>query len=211
MIEFFTSGGPFMYPILFGSIVAMAIFLERFYVLQVRFSLNHRAFLARVMGYIRDRKFNQAISLCESKRYHPLVQVVKSGIFKANKPKRDIAASMEEETVRQIPVIEKRVGYLSVIGNMSTLLGLLGTIFGLIAAFEAVGMASAADKQKALADGISQAMATTAFGLIVAIPCMFAHYFLNNKANDIIDSMDESALALTNQIGSDEKNYKKAA
>ena len=211
MINFFISGGPFMYPILVGSIAALAIFIERFFVLQVRFSLNHRAFLARIMGYIRDRNYNQAISLCEGKANHPLVKVLKAGIIKANKSKRDIAASMEEETVRQIPIVEKRVGYLAVIGNISTLVGLLGTIFGLIAAFEAVGLASAADKQKALADGISEAMATTAFGLIVAIPCMFAHYFLSNKANDIVDAMDESALALTNQIGSDGKQINKAA
>jgi len=209
MINFFISGGPFMYPILVGSIAALAIFIERFFVLQVRFSLNHRAFLARIMGYIRDRNYNQAISLCEGKAN--LVKVLKAGIIKANKSKRDIAASMEEETVRQIPIVEKRVGYLAVIGNISTLVGLLGTIFGLIAAFEAVGLASAADKQKALADGISEAMATTAFGLIVAIPCMFAHYFLSNKANDIVDAMDESALALTNQIGSDGKQINKAA
>jgi len=211
MIDFFVSGGPFMYPILGGSIVAMAIFIERYYVLMVRFRLNHRAFLARVMGYIRDRNYNQAISMCESKSSHPLVKVLKAGILKANKSKRDIAASMEEETVRQIPVIEKRVGYLSLIGNLATLVGLLGTIFGLIAAFEAVGLASATEKQQKLAEGISQAMATTAFGLIVAIPCMFSHYFLNNKANDIIDAMDESSLALTNQIGTDGKKGRRAA
>ena len=211
MLEFFLSGGPFMYPILIGSIIAVAIFLERYYVLMVKFRLNHRAFLARVMGYIRDRNYNQAISLCDAKSRHPLVRVLRAGILSANKSKRDIAASMEEETVRMIPVVEKRVGYLSLIGNLATLLGLLGTIFGLIAAFEAVGLASASEKQQKLAEGISMAMSTTAFGLMVAIPCMFSHYFLNNQANDIVDAMDESALALTNQIGSDGRKGRRAA
>jgi biopolymer transport protein ExbB/TolQ len=211
MIDFFTQGGPFMYPILFGSIIAAAIALERYFVLMIKYQLNHRALISKVIEFVRHDKHNSAITLCERNQSHPVARVLKAGLLKSDKCSRDVASTMEEETVRMIPVVEKRVGYLSVIGNIATLLGLLGTIFGLIAAFEAVGLASAAEKQQKLAEGISQAMSTTAFGLIVAIPSMFLHYFLNNKANEIIDAMDESSLALTNQVSNTESRSKRVA
>jgi biopolymer transport protein ExbB/TolQ len=200
-----------MYPILIGSIVATAIALERYYVLMVKYNLNYRALMAKVLQYMKSENHGNAISICDSNIKHPVASVLKAGLIKSNKCSRDVASSMEEEIIRMIPQVEKRVGYLSVIGNVATLVGLLGTIFGLIAAFEAVGLASAAEKQQKLAEGISQAMSTTAFGLIVAIPCMLVHYYLNNKVNEIIDAMDESTLALTNQVADEESRERRVA
>ncbi len=104
-----------------------------------------------------------------------------------------------------LPVLNKRINLLSFLANSCTLLGLLGTIFGLIAAFSSVSAASAAERQTALADGISQAMYTTAFGIVVAVPLLFFHHLLTQRQEDIINEMESGATSLLVSLtGSDD-------
>ena len=111
--------------------------------------------------------------------------------------------------LRTAPTIRKRIGYLATLGNVATLLGLLGTIFGLIQAFEGVSMADPATKQEILARGISIAMLTTAFGLIVAIPCLLSHAFLQNKSMQMIEGLEEKAFTLFNKISALHRDIEK--
>jgi biopolymer transport protein ExbB len=111
--------------------------------------------------------------------------------------------------LRTAPTIRKRIGYLATLGNVATLLGLLGTIFGLIQAFEGVSMADPATKQEILARGISIAMLTTAFGLIVAIPCLLFHAFLQNKSMQMIEGLEEKAFTLFNKISALHRDIEK--
>ena len=109
---------------------------------------------------------------------------------------------MEEEILKEIPQVKARINLLTMFANISTLLGLLGTIFGLIRAFQGISSASGAMKQEILASGISVAMLTTAFGLIVAIPCLVGFYVLNNRGDFLIDKFEEKALSLFNVLSS---------
>ena len=124
-------------------------------------------------------------------------------------PDPRVARAMEEEMLRTAPTIRKRIGYLATLGNVATLLGLLGTIFGLIQAFEGVSMADPATKQEILARGISVAMLTTAFGLIVAIPCLLSHAFLQSKAIQMIEGLEEKAFTLFNKISALHRDIEK--
>ncbi len=125
-------------------------------------------------------------------------RTLKSGLLKAGKRDKDIEQALQESILREMPLLKKRINYLSMFANVATLLGLLGTIIGLIAAFAGVAGASAAEKQQVLAAGISVAMFTTAFGLIVSIPSLVGFYLLNNRGDHIIEKMDEKSLALFN-------------
>ncbi|MBW1871864.1 MAG: MotA/TolQ/ExbB proton channel family protein [Deltaproteobacteria bacterium] len=112
----------------------------------------------------------------------------------------EIRRALEQTTAKVSPQIQKRTPYLATLANVATLLGLLGTIFGLIMAFEGVEMASAAKKQEVLARGISVAMSTTAFGLIVAIPTTIAHAIITARQNVLLDTIEDSAMTLFNHL-----------
>jgi biopolymer transport protein ExbB len=200
MLELFTKGGMFMYLILGVSVFGFAIILERAYQLYLRYRIDEQGLLRNVIGAVDSQQYHRAMELCNRRSSHPLTRVLKAGLTKGNRSDKEIQRAMEEEAVRVAPKVNARVNYLAMLSNVSTLLGLLGTIFGLIAAFKGVGLADAAMKQQALAKGISVAMFTTAFGLIVAIPLLIAFHILQNKANAIIETIQESGITLLNHL-----------
>ncbi len=154
---------------------------------------------------MRDRhgaNYRGALEEVNRIQSHPMGRTLKKGILKAGKRDKDIEQAMLESILREMPLLKVRVNYLSMFANVATLLGLLGTIVGLIAAFAGVAGASGAEKQTILAAGISVAMFTTAFGLIVSIPSLVGFYLLNNRGDKIIEKMDEKALALFNILSS---------
>ena len=118
--------------------------------------------------------------------------------FEQGLSNEEIQNAVDETALRELPKIQRRTHYLSLIANVATLMGLLGTITGLISAFNALATADPAQKATLLALGISQAMNTTAFGLMVGIPNMIAFSVLSSKANILIEDIDESSVRLLN-------------
>ncbi len=198
MFDLLNSGGAFMYVILVTSIGALALFCERAFFLYGKMNLNMDAAFQRVAVLLERANYRAALEEVNRMQGHPLGRTLKSGLLKAGKRDKEIEQAMQESILREMPQLKKRINYLSMLANVATLLGLLGTIIGLIAAFAGVSGASAAEKQQILASGISVAMFTTAFGLIVSIPCLVGFYFLNNRGDHIIDKIDEKSLALFN-------------
>lgn len=202
VIELINQGGWMMWVILGLSVFALAISLDRFVLLYVRSNLNMGEFRKQIIRLIEARDYNQAIERCNIRTAHPLPTVMKAGISKSNRREKEIERVMEEEMLRAIPKMQRGVGFLGLLGNTATLLGLLGTIFGLIRAFSGVSAASAAARQQVLAEGISIAMYTTAFGLIVAVPILFAHQLISGRVEKILIQVEEGATALLGALAS---------
>lgn len=202
MLALFNSGGTFMYVILTVSIVALALFCERASYLYFRLKLNMDQPYARILHSLESANYRAAIEECSRIEDHPLGKILKVGLLKSDKRDKEIELAMAERIMKEIPRVKARINLLTMFANISTLLGLLGTIVGLISAFQGVGSASGAMKQEILAKGISVAMLTTAFGLIVAIPCLVGFYVLNNRGDYIIDQFEEKALGLFNVLSS---------
>lgn len=200
MFDFLTRGGFMMWILLGWSIVGLAFIVERVIALWFRYRINSEEFTKRVLFFVSSHNYARAIEVCNAKPNHPLSKVLKAGLLKANKSDKEIQRSMEEEMLRSLPAVQKNVDYISMAANTATLLGLLGTIFGLILAFQSLKGLSAQARQTALGDGISVAMFTTAFGLIIAIPFLFAHYWLNRRANRIMETVEESSVQLLNHL-----------
>lgn len=196
ILQYLDKGGWMMYVILGVSIAGVAIFLERAFFLYLRQSLNASGFQATVLKHVEGRRFRNALDACKVGSKHPLVPVLRAGVMRANRREREIERAMEKEMLGALPGLQKRVDLLGFLANTCTLLGLLGTIFGLITAFSAVGEATAAARQTALANGISQAMYTTAFGIVVAVPLLFFHHLLTARQEAILNETEGGATAL---------------
>ena len=196
VLEVLNSGGWMMYVILGISIIAFAITIDRVISLFIRSKLNVPNFMGKVIRSVESHDYSSAIETCNIRTKHPLPKIVKAGLSKSNRREKEIERAMEEEMLRALPGIQRGIGFLGLLGNTATLLGLLGTIFGLIMAFEGVSAASAAARQKVLAEGISVAMYTTAFGLIVAVPILFAHQIISGRVERLLIQLEEGATAL---------------
>ena len=208
-MDLIAKGGLFMVPILMLSVAALSLIVERVISLFWRYRLDEEGFLKSIMHALDQQDFPGALEECAREEKHPLSRVLRAGLLKVHRNDREIEGAMEEEMLRTIPVIRKRVAYLATLGNIATLLGLLGTIFGLIQAFEGVSVADAATKQEILARGISVAMLTTACGLMVAIPCLLFYSFLQTRATKIIEGIEEKALTVFNKISSLHRDFEK--
>ncbi len=198
--EFFTAGGPWMYPIAFMSIVSIAIIVERSIFLFFRFNINGNAFMAQIQKLVMANNIDRAIKLCNAAPAAALPKVIKAGLTRANKGEIEIQNAVEEATLEVIPNIQKRTNSLQAVANLATLMGLLGTIIGLIQAFSAVEAAAPDQRAAMLTASISIAMNTTAFGLMVAIPTMGAHIVLAGITKKIIDEIDQYSVKLENLL-----------
>jgi len=210
VVRFFQTGGPFMYPIATVLVIGLAIALERWIVLSTARMRNRRAF-KKAMAHIKKRDYAQVLSEGNNSRV-PMNRIVAAGISRFNSSRRrdDIESAMEEGVMEALPVLEKRTQYLATLANVATLLGLLGTIVGLIAAFTAVADAAPAEKATMLSSSISVAMNTTAFGLISAIPLLLLHAVLQTKTTEIVDSFEMATVKVLNAL-SDSDAIKLAA
>ncbi|MEW6490660.1 MAG: MotA/TolQ/ExbB proton channel family protein [Thermodesulfobacteriota bacterium] len=195
-----------MYPITLALGLGLAVVLERLYVLLVRFNVDGRKFYSELRPLIERGDLEAARDLCGDA---PLPRILRAGIeaalggaARAPNPsyERAIQNAVDEEALAVIPGVQKRTHYLSMIANVSTLMGLLGTILGLMQAFQAVAGADPSQKAAMLAQGISMAMNTTAYGLIVAIPCMASYAFLQSKSGKIVDEIDEYSVKVINLL-----------
>lgn len=202
IVKFFQTGGAFMYPILIVMGLGIAIIIDRFTYLMrtdrsIRNTWDEIVPMLRARDYVRARKLVEGLN-------NPMSRVLSYGFSRLNSSVRreQLEAAMEEGVMEVVPELSLRTHYLAMLANVATLLGLLGTIVGLIQAFTAVANANPAEKAELLSASISIAMNTTAFGLIVAIPLLAFHSFLSTKTGRLIDTIEMAAVKCANILDS---------
>ena len=200
VIGFFQKGGLFMYPILLVLAVGMAIAVERWIQLS-RTRNDKRKMWTRLQPILVGGEFEKAREIV-NKDKSTIAQMLSMGLARQGAVRRreDIEIAMEESMMEIIPQLEKRTPYVGLLSNIATLLGLLGTIMGLIEAFTAVANANPAEKADLLSASISVAMNTTAFGLMVAIPLLLTHAKLTSTTGQIVDSLEMASVKALNSI-----------
>lgn len=198
LIKFFQSGGGFMYPILIVMAIGLAIAIERFIYL-ARAKKSVQILWRTVIPMLKANDFLRAKQVI-SEAKGPLASVLAYGFsrFKPEVKRESIEAAMEEGVMEVTPELEERTHYLATLANVATLLGLLGTIIGLIQAFTAVAAADPAEKANLLSGSISVAMNTTAFGLVVAIPLLLMHSLLATRTTKLVDTIEMAAVKCSN-------------
>ncbi|RLB18465.1 MAG: MotA/TolQ/ExbB proton channel family protein [Deltaproteobacteria bacterium] len=193
MIELIIKGGIFMYPIIFCSIVALGVFLERLWVLR-RKKIIPEDFIRNVEDLLRKRKLSEAVFLCQSDM-SSIAKIFLAGLRNTGKGMWLVKQAIEERGTREATVLEKNVGILSTVANLSPLLGLLGTVSGMIKTFNAISVQGIGNPAP-LAGGIAEALITTAAGLCVAIPTLVCYRFVKDKASSLIFEMEENSIRL---------------
>ena len=199
-VQFFQSGGVFMYPIVVVLALGVTIAVERYIYLTAARATNQRVW-KQVMPLLLDGKYGQAVAITEKSK-SALSRILRYGLDRADSKTRrdDVEVAMEEGLMETVPRLEKRTHYLSTFANIATLLGLLGTIMGLIQAFTAVANANPAEKADMLSASISVAMNTTAFGLMAAIPLLLIYTVLQTKTTELVDSLEMASVKFLNII-----------
>ncbi len=200
IVSFYASGGVFMYPILLVFAVGVAIAIERFITLMNVTSKNQTAW-SSIQPALAEGDFDKARELT-SEDQSPIAKLLSMGLALQGAVRRreDVEIAMEEGMMEIVPHLEKRTPYVALASSIATLLGLLGTIMGLIQAFTAVANANPAEKADLLSASISVAMNTTAFGLMVAIPLLVVHALLATKTNEIVDGMEMASVKVLTAI-----------
>lgn len=198
IVRFFASGGLFMYPILLVFAFGVAVAIERYVTLTMVTNKN-QAVWDQVQPMLTNGEFDAAREMT-SKDESTISKVLNMGLSLQGAVLRreDIEIAMEESMMEIVPRLEKRTPYVALASSIATLLGLLGTIMGLIQAFTAVANANPAEKADLLSASISVAMNTTAFGLMVAIPLLVVHAVLTSKTGDIVDSLEMATVKALN-------------
>lgn len=196
---FFRQGGPAMWAILLFFAVGVVITIERLIFLFGIAQINPEQLMARIASLIRKGSIEGAIAAVSEEKA-PLARIIEAALRNYKGTERDIQNAVDEMALAELPRINARIGYLAMLANVSTMVGLLGTIFGLIAAFAAVAAADPEQKSVLLANGISQAMNTTAFGLISAIPLLIVHSVLTSKSDTLVDDIDRYSVMVMNML-----------
>jgi len=200
LMGFFQKGGVFMYPILLVFVTGMAITAERWYQLNRTRNINRNMWNV-LYPVLAKGEFDKARTII-AKDKSAISQMLGTGLARLGAVRRreDFEIAMEESMMEIIPQLEKRTPYVALLSNIATLLGLLGTIMGLIEAFTAVANANPAEKADLLSASISVAMNTTAFGLMSAIPLLLLHSKLTSTTGQIVDSLEMASVKALNTI-----------
>ena len=203
LLDFFQTGGAFMYPILIVFSLGLAISIERYIKLTYARQVN-RTMWNELQPVLAEADFNTAREMVTNDQKSTISKLMVMALERQGTVRRrdDIEIAMEESMMEIIPQLEKRTPYIALFSNICTLLGLLGTIMGLIAAFTAVANANPAEKADLLSASISVAMNTTAFGLMAGIPLLIFHAFLTSRTGDIVDSLEMASVKTLNIITS---------
>ena len=199
MIDLIVKGGVFMYPIILCSILALTIFLERLWFLRRKHILPND-FIWNVEEMLQRQKLSDAVFLCQND-VSPIAKIFLAGLKNTKKGLWLIKEAIEERGGREAKRLEKNVGILSTIANLTPLLGLLGTVSGMIKTFNAISVQGMGNPGL-LAGGIAEALITTATGLCIAIPTLVAYRFLKDRAENFIFEMEENSIRLVELIES---------
>lgn len=198
--SFFVEGGWWMAPIAAVSVLAVAVCVERVYALMVVFNADGKKLGQAVVNAVKNNQEAEAISLCDRAGRAALAQVLKNGVAHAKDGEEIATSAMEETTLEVTPQLLKRTNSLGGLASLATLLGLLGTVMGLIDAFRVVAEAPADQKSVLMTKAIAVAMNTTAFGLLVAIPVTGVYLLLAGTTKKILDDIDVYSLKLENVL-----------
>jgi biopolymer transport protein ExbB len=194
----FQQGGFGMWPILFTSIVVLAITIERA-VYYLKSSIDKDKLLALLKSQVMAGNVQGAIKVC-SGNPTPMTRILQAGLMKFNKSDAEVQAAMDEASLRELPLINKRTAYLATLANLATLFGLFGTIAGMIKSFGGAAHADPSTKSTLLAEGISEAMNCTAWGIGVALLALMAYAVLNGKAQQLADDINEVTVQVVNLV-----------
>jgi biopolymer transport protein ExbB len=207
-IEHFREGGFFMWPILIISFIGLLIITERLNYIRKATAVRKDDFLKQLNQLILKGDLERCISYC-AQTQTPLTRITRAGLMAiaSRKTTDEVQTAMDAVALREIPRIEQRTGLLAMFSNMATLIGLLGTITGMIGAFGAVSKVAPSEKATMLAASISEAMNCTAFGLIVAIPLLGAYGWLQTRGTELVDDVHEAAVATLNFIISNRDKF----
>lgn len=206
MFDFFIKGGFLMYPILICSLLAITIFFERMFYLK-SIKTKSKKFVFRVKNLVKKGSIELAISACR-KSPTPISNIMLAGLIKFGRGRDEIKEAIEDRANQEIPLLEGNLSTLSTIGNIAPLLGLLGTVFGMIQSFNVITLMGVGNPE-ALSGGISVALLTTAFGLSVAIPTIVAYNYLSHRVDKLIREMEVNCVELIDLITSQEINHNK--
>ncbi|PIV39624.1 MAG: hypothetical protein COS29_01620 [Candidatus Omnitrophica bacterium CG02_land_8_20_14_3_00__42_8] len=209
MFNIIQKGGAIMYPIILCSIMAFAVILERLYYLH-KIKIDVVAFMSKIEGALKYNKVAEAVKICEDTA-GPIARIIKAGILKYDRPRQEIREAIEDAGHQEVPKLEKHIKILAVIAHISPLFGLLGTVTGMVKAFQVIQIKAAALNPVSagdLAGGIWTALLTTAAGLIVAIPAIAAYHYLAARVQDFTLEMEHSATELINILSQRIEGYK---
>ncbi len=199
--QVFMAGGPLMWPILLCSVVAAAVIIEKILYLQ-KVQINVRDFLNKILERMKHNQVKDALEICD-KTVSPISNLMKAGILKYDRPKAQITEAIVDASLHEVPILEKNLSILATLAHISPLLGLLGTVTGMITCFQVIQAKSAAFQPVYpgdLAGGIWKALLTTVAGLMVAIPSFVAYNYLVNRVNTFIREMEKASSELVNSL-----------
>lgn len=200
--EFFQHGGMALYINIIVALATVVLIIERSHRLFVKFNINGRGFLEQVEKLILANNLERAIKQCNSVPDAILPKIIKAGLLAAHKGRAAISQALEESMLSWLPSIHARVQTLWSLANIATLVGLIGTILGLIKAFQAIGLATPEMKTLILTQGIAEAMYNTAFGLTIAVTNIIAHMFLHNQAKHMSEDIELASVRMENLLSS---------
>ena len=198
LMEHFQEGGWGMYPILLLFALVLYFTIDRFLYIS-KSKIDTEKLMSLLKSQIVSGNIQGAINTCQSSP-SPATRIIAAGLRRAGGSDHDVQQAMDEEALKELPKIEKRTGYLAMLGNLATLAGLLGTITGLIKSFAGVAGVDPSMKATLLAKGISEAMNCTAFGLITAVPALLAFAILNGWTQGILDDINEVSVQVVNLV-----------
>jgi len=193
-------GAIWMWLISLPSVAALSLMIERSIFLLFRYNINAPQFFGQIQKLIMSNNVDRAIKLCNSAPGAALPRVLKAGLLRANKGEVEIANAITEAQLEVVPMVTKRTGSMPPVASIATLMGLLGTITGLILAFAASKVASQEERSTLLMQGIAVAMNTTAFGLIIAIPTLAVYLVLAGVTKKILDEVEQYSSRLENLL-----------
>ncbi len=199
LIAEFNEGGPFMYLILTVSLFSLALIIRKAYLLYFRFRLAEDEITRGIIKQVEANNYARAIQYCNGKD-HPLTAILKSGLIRANKSEKEIRRAIEVAAAEEIPRFKRGVAFLPHLSNISTMLGLLGTIRGLIIAFSGMEGGDAVKRQEALSTGIAIAFRATFFALSVAVVLVFFFVILNTKQNKMLAKMEHVTSSIVDML-----------
>jgi len=199
-IKLFQDGGYLMFVNLGVLVFSLALICERLYMLLFRYRMDSKAFLAEIDKSIHAGNLEKAKRLCLNLPKPALPRVIQAALFHVRLGPAAVSAAIEESMLEVVPMVTKRTGMLWAIANVATLIGLVGTVFGLIQAFAAVGVASPDDKARLLTQGIAHAMNNTAFGLSIALVCIIFHMILSNLTKGLVEGLELGSIKVANLL-----------
>lgn len=201
----FQQGGILMWPILATSVVAMAITIERLFSLR-RATIDTREFMDSIRSVLRQNRIAEALQMCEETQ-GPIARIMKAGIMKHDKSKADIREAIEDAGHLEVPRLERYLSALATCANIAPLLGLLGTVAGMIKAFAQIQYKQGQVNPSDLAEGIGNALVTTAAGLCVAIPALIVFNYFVSRVENMVLEMEVSSSELVDLLTKDRGDY----